>query len=112
MKRIVVVAALAVVLGAVAACGGESLEDITPAIGVDEVRVLDDRYEPRVIQVSAGTTVTWVWEGDRQHDVVGQGFRSDLQAEGTFSHTFTEPGWYPYLCRLHAGMTGAVTVTQ
>jgi plastocyanin len=29
----------------------------------------------------------------------------------TFSLTFTKPGTYPYVCTLHAGMAGVVTVT-
>lgn len=104
-----------VVLGAAlagVACGGQALEDITPAIGVDQVAVVDDKYEPRVVQVSQGTTVTWTWEGSRRHNVVGEGFQSELQSEGTFSHTFETPGFYRYLCTLHGGMTGAVTVTE
>lgn len=105
----VVVLAMALVS---AACGGESLSDITPAIGVHEVAVIDDSYEPRVIQVSQGTEVTWVWDGKRQHNVIGEAFQSELQTEGTFSHTFDTPGAYRYLCTLHGGMTGAVIVTE
>lgn len=82
----------ALVVGVVGACGGESLSDITPEIGVDRVAVEDNRFGPRVIQVSRGTAVTWTWEGDRDHNVVGEGFQSDLQSEGTFTHTFETPG--------------------
>lgn len=98
-----------VVLGA---CGGQSLSDITPEIGVDQVAVEDNRFEPRVIQVNRGTTVTWTWTGDRDHNVVGEGFQSDLQSEGTFTHTFDTMGSFRYLCTLHGGMTGAVIVTE
>ena len=94
------------------ACGGQSLSEITPEIGVDQVEVKDDRFEPRVIQVNRGTTVTWTWTGDRDHNVVGEGFQSDLQSEGTFTHTFETPGSFRYLCTLHGGMTGAVIVTE
>lgn len=95
-----------------AACGGESLADISPEIGVDQISVVDDSYEPRVVQVTQGTTVTWTWEGSRRHNVVGEGFQSELRTEGTFSHTFDTPGSYRYLCTLHGGMTGAVIVTE
>ena len=108
---ILVLTALGAALFSVA-CGEKSLSDITPAIGVDQVSVEDNRYGPRVIQVAQGTEVTWTWEGDSDHNVVGDGFESELQDEGTFSHTFETPGSYRYVCSLHGGMTGAVIVTE
>jgi plastocyanin len=104
------VALLSVVI--LGACGGQSLSDITPEIGVDQVAVEDNRFGPRVIQVNRGTTVTWTWTGDRDHNVVGEGFKSGLQSEGTFAHTFDTMGSFRYLCTLHGGMTGAVIVTE
>jgi len=32
-------------------------------------------------------------------------------AEGTFSHRFTQPGSYRYLCTLHPNMAGRIEVT-
>jgi plastocyanin len=32
-------------------------------------------------------------------------------AEGTFSHRFTKPGSYDYLCTLHPNMAGTIEVT-
>jgi plastocyanin len=32
--------------------------------------------------------------------------------EGTFSHRFTQPGTYDYLCTLHPNMTGVIEVTR
>jgi len=46
------------------------------------------------------------------HDVSGDGFNSEIQTEGIFSHTFEEVGAYPYLCTLHSGMRGTVTVLE
>lgn len=103
-------ALLAVVI--LGGCGGQSLADITPEIGVDQVTVEDNRFGPRVVQVNRGTTVTWTWMGDRDHNVVGEGFQSDLQSEGAFTHTFDTMGSFRYLCTLHGGMTGAVIVTE
>ncbi len=94
------------------ACGEQALSDITPEIGVDQVTVEDNRFGPRVIQVDQGTAVTWTWTGDRDHNVVGEGFQSDLQSEGAFTHTFETTGSFRYICTLHGGMTGAVIVTE
>lgn len=98
--------------GILAGCGGQALADIPPEVGVDQVAVQDDEFAPRVIQVTQGTEVTWTWEGNRRHNVVGEGFQSELMTEGTFQHTFETPGSYRYLCTLHGGMTGAVIVTE
>jgi Copper binding proteins, plastocyanin/azurin family len=60
---------------------------------------------------SQSFTVTWVWDDEGMaHDVSGDGFKSEIQTEGTFSHTFEESGDYPYVCTLHSGMRGTVTV--
>ena len=46
------------------------------------------------------------------HDVSGEAFRSEIQTEGSFTHTFDETGDYPYVCTLHSGMRGTVTVVD
>ena len=91
-----------------------------PQVGVTEVRVVaragqNHAFEPSVIRVPAGTTVTWHFEdvddGENvPHNVVGEGFESEILSEGTYSHIFTEAGSYPYTCTLHAFMDGRVEV--
>lgn len=111
--RTVGVGILAVlVAGFLVACSGQNLEEIEPEVGVDQVEVDDNTFDARVVQVTPGTTVTWTWVGGNDHNVVGEGFQSDLQKDGTFQHTFDTPGWYKYICTLHGGMTGAVSVVE
>ena len=91
-----------------------------PRVGVTEVRVVaragqNHAFEPSVIQVPAGTTVTWHFEDVDDgkfvpHNVVGEGFASAVLSEGTYSYIFDEPGSYPYTCTLHAFMDGRVEV--
>jgi len=99
--RAVMTAAFVVVL---AACAGPP--------EAQTVSVLDDVFEAKEIVVKVGTEVTWVWEGVNEHDVVSAQFESELQTDGTFTHTFDEPGTYPYSCNIHArqGMQGFVVV--
>ena len=113
MKVLLLAALSAVTLGVFAACsGGEDLSDAAPATGVTEVVVKDMKFAPRVIEVPAGTTVTWRFEdGDTPHDVKGDGFESEVMRTGTFTHTFATPGTYDYRCTLHSQMTGRVIVT-
>lgn len=78
----------------------------------DQVRVVDNDFEPALLQVPAGDAVTWRWEGSSEHNVVGDGFESAIQDSGSFTHTFTDPGTYSYVCTLHRGMQAEILVTD
>lgn len=72
-------------------------------------------FDPPLLVVRVGTTVTWRWLGQQVHDVNARdgSFRSPLLGPGgTFSFTFTGPGRYPYFCEPHQGdgMVGEVDV--
>ena len=76
------------------------------------IAVRDYEFEPGAVSVGVGETVTWVWEGDAQHNVVGEGFESDSQSSGSFQHTFAQTGTFQYACTLHPGMQGEVVVDE
>lgn len=102
-------ALLAVMLAAgLAACADPPENEA--AVATTSVTVADNTSGPVHIEVAAGTEVTWTWTGKQSHDLVGPGFESEVQREGEFSYTFTEPGVHSYACTIHGGMTGAVTV--
>jgi plastocyanin len=72
-------------------------------------------FNPANITIQTGTTVEWRNEVAVAHTVTPQGHsewtEGTLTAEGdVFSHTFQNTGNFPYVCVLHAGMTGVVTV--
>jgi halocyanin-like protein len=72
-------------------------------------------YDPAVVRVDPGTTVTWEWSGEGGgHSVTHAAgrFDSGVQATGTFSHTFRNEGVYRYYCKPHVslGMKGVVVV--
>jgi plastocyanin len=100
----------------VVACAGTEPEVLALAENVGSVTddptitVLDNEFGPEELVVTAGTEVTWDWQGESEHDVVGPGFASPLQASGTFTHTFEEAGTYTFVCSPHGGMTGTVHV--
>lgn len=113
-RRILLIAlATIVILGGATALFVRSQLDLgTPVTGVSEVAVQDDQFAPAAIQVPAGTTVTWQWEGEEDHNVVGDTFESPTQTEGIFTQTFDEPGTHAYECTLHLFMRGEVVVTD
>jgi plastocyanin len=72
------------------------------------------RFDPKEISIKAGQTVEWRNKSVETHTVTGMGFDSgDLKPGTTFSHTFTAPGRYDYVCKPHhsLGMTGTVVVS-
>lgn len=108
--------ALAVLVGLGAtACssdgdGGEATQ--STAVDTATVQVDDNFFDPDEIDVGVGATVTWEWVGSEPHNVVGDGFESDIQQQGTFEQTFEEAGSYDYVCTVHPGMEGTVEVSN
>lgn len=80
-----------------------------------EVTMLDYEFQPREVTVDQGQTITWVNEGEAQHNAVaseGEGPDSELFNPGeTYSWTAdVEPGEIPYVCTIHPGMEGTIAV--
>jgi plastocyanin len=116
LRRARLVAALAVLaVLALTACGAgddrprtaaPSGGDAAATVAVDELT-----FSPKKVEISAGETVDWQWDGKTVHDVAfDDGPASPKQREGTWQHTFTRPGRYDYVCTLHPGMVGEVVV--
>jgi plastocyanin len=84
------------------------------AASTTEVAMRNVRFTPSHISVRAGQTITWTNHDRVPHDVVatkGATFDSDnLDAGGTFSFRASAPGEIAYVCTLHQGMTGTITV--
>ncbi|OLP02283.1 hypothetical protein BVU76_11615 [Mycolicibacterium porcinum] len=71
-------------------------------------------FAPATLTVHRGATVTWTNHDEEPHTVAaGDGsFHSPgLDANATFSFTFTRPGSYDYICSIHPVMHGTVVVT-
>ena len=102
---------LAFTLAACQSGSDASPADSQPVKGVTTVQAKDLKFLPPAIEVAPGTEVTWRFDdGSVPHDVKGDGFASEIQSRGTFSHRFTQAGEFRYKCTLHAGMKGRVVV--
>ena len=111
------VASFAVVaLGLVTACSSQVKPDVVPsAEGVDAavvVTVIDNRYEPALVEIEVGDAVRWEFQGSMEHDVVGAdgSFVSDLTTKGSYTRVFDTAGEFAYDCSVHPEMTGIVRV--
>ena len=71
--------------------------------------ITNTAFSPRTITVKVGTTVTWTNRDSGTHTVSGYGFVSGPIAPGkSYSHTFSSPGTYEYICTIHPNMVGIV----
>jgi plastocyanin len=82
--------------------------------GGSNVTMEGTAFNPAEITIQAGDTVTWTNEDSFGHDVTGDDFKSgDAGGIGngdTFEHTFDTAGTFDYVCTVHPGMEGTVTV--
>jgi plastocyanin len=89
--------------------GGAEKESGGGAVAMEGIK-----FNPASITVSKGGTVTWTNNDSVGHDVTGDGFKSGdaggLQNGDTFKHTFKKAGTFDYVCTVHPGMEGSVTV--
>lgn len=103
---IVVVVALAVL-----ALGGTLRVARAQAEGM--VAIVDYAFDPAMISVPGGTTVTWTNFGATPHTVTSYDGTIDsgnLEPGASFSQRFFVGGSYTFHCRIHPGMTSTIVV--
>jgi plastocyanin len=102
----------AVAAAAMFAAGCGSGESSEPVATTEVQMVKSYRFDPKVIEIAAGETVTWTNDDNFTHTVQvdGQGDHKVEQGE-SFSIAFDTPGTYHYVCTLHSkDMDGEVIV--
>ena len=86
-----------------------------PAGTKDETTVAMKNIEfaPKDLEVKVGQTVKWVNEDDVEHNAVANDgeFKSELFGRaGTYTYKATKAGTIEYVCTVHPGMEGTLTV--
>jgi plastocyanin len=97
--------------------------DTGPAPGLDtsqtaepatfEVSTAGRAFNPAVLEIAVGDTVTWINDDDTEHTATAfdGAFDSGELAEGaSFSFTFETPGEFEYRCLFHSEMQGTIIV--
>jgi plastocyanin len=128
MRRAVVAVAAVMMLSTVGCATKNTPSDESTS----SVIIRSFAFEPHSITVPAGTQVTWTNQDDITHTVTSgtpgtqgtPGVTKDVapKPDGTFDEelagtgttttvVFDHAGTFTYFCRIHAGMTGEVTVT-
>jgi plastocyanin len=74
------------------------------------------RFHPPHVTVKVGSTVLWTNSDSVKHNVTavsGAKFKSnDFGSGSSFTFTVTKPGTIHYICTIHPGMVGTITVTS
>jgi plastocyanin len=76
------------------------------------------QFSPKALTVAKGTTVKWTNDDSVAHDVTkksgpGPDFSSgsgNLAQGATYQQTLNTPGTIKYVCTVHPGMAGTITV--
>jgi plastocyanin len=105
------IALLAITTVAVAAgCGGS--ESSEPVATTQVSMAKSYRFDPKVIEVDAGSTVTWTNDDNFTHTVKVDGQEDhEVDRGDSVSIAFDTAGTYHYVCTLHSqDMSGEVIV--
>jgi plastocyanin len=106
-----------------AACGGDDDDgggqqgSSSEACASDAVviKMVDIKFDPQDATAGVGQQVCWINEDTIEHNAVADNeeFESELFGKGeTFTTTVESPGEIPYVCTVHPGMTGTITVER
>jgi plastocyanin len=95
--------------------GGGATAGACPS-GSVEIKMVDIKFDPQEATAGVGQEICWVNEDTIDHNAVaesGADFESELFGEGeTFTATVDSPGTVEYVCTIHPGMTGTITVER
>jgi plastocyanin len=111
MRQFLLLPALAAAAVFAAGCGGSG-ESSEPVATTEVQMVKSYRFDPKVIEIETGDTVTWTNEDNFTHTVEVDGQEDHKVEQGeSFSIRFDTPGTYHYVCTLHSkDMDGEVIV--
>jgi plastocyanin len=80
-----------------------------------EISMKNNKMVPEETTAKVGQKITWTNDDGYPHNVTatdGADFKSDDFATGTYEYTPTKAGEIKYVCTLHDGQNGTITVTE
>lgn len=89
-------------------------EETSSSDGGTIVDIKNFRYNPDMVEIAVGSTVTWTNQEIVVHTATadeGAFDSGDLSKGESFSFTFDEPGEFSYFCEYHDNMHGTVVVS-
>lgn len=113
LRRSYLAFAIVAVLAFTGGCGGSSHKSSS---GGSSVSMQGLRFHPESMTVHVGATVVWKNDDSVDHNVTaisGASFHSRAFGQGgTYSFRAQRPGTVRYVCTLHPGMNGTLTIVR
>jgi len=85
----------------------------TTRAAVQPISIAEFSFSPATLTITVGDSVTWTNSDPLAHTVTSATNiwnSGPLNQSGTFQHTFTQPGIFPYFCSIHPTMHGTILV--
>jgi plastocyanin len=82
-----------------------------PAPQSASVKIQNFAFDPQVVKIAAGGSVTWTNQDGTTHTVTFSDSTQTLSNGASYTKKFDTPGKYEYHCTIHPSMTGTVGVT-
>ena len=93
-------------------CANDDDDEDDDSSTTNAVSIANGTFNPSVLTISIGETVTWTLTNGT-HTVVsddGSWQSGSLSTGGTFPHQFDTAGEFGYKCGIHSSMTGTIIV--
>lgn len=120
--RPIIVAALALLVAALSACGGSSSAGTSTStastgrpVGGTTIQIRDYAFSPASLQVKVGSTVTVTNADDVAHTLTAKDKSFDtgrLEPGKSATVTLRTTGTFAYVCSFHPYMQGTIQVTS
>jgi plastocyanin len=91
----------------------DSCKKSTDTPGPNEVFIEGNAFNPGTITISVNTSITWTNKDAVAHTVTSDSGLFDsgtVNANGTYSHSFTAVGTFLYHCTVHPSMVASIVV--
>ena len=86
-------------------------KSVMPENNSSAVNIKSFSFNPSVITIKKGATITWTNDDSAPHTIKSAAFSSDTLSQGqNFSFTFNQAGTFSYFCSIHPAMTGRIIV--
>jgi plastocyanin len=100
------------------ACGSSTSTSVANSCGTSGAAAnvntpsSSNTFSPTTATITHGETVCWQNSSSVAHTVTADNgdFDVNLPVGNIFLHTYSTPGTYTYHCKIHAAMTGTITV--
>lgn len=98
--------------GASVTTAGGATTTAGSADGIVRIDIASFSFSPAEVTVSVGTTVEWTNRDNTDHTTTADGgvWNGSLAPDATFQYVADTPGEFAYVCNIHMGMAGVLTV--